>query len=268
MILLISRLIIFLTGAAVLLAMLLAGVWLAAIGTFGRLHLRHDAQVLSRIESISTVFLGGLVLLAIPTMLNVWIRPEDRRRIGARQVLAGLPDLSIAWTYVAALAAPALIGSGTAELLEYMLGVEVIAAYTAVMVAALRESIVEKPGEFRLLFPALIVCSLVIVGAMSFKAGSFLLFLGYVILTAKRFAADRFDPERTAGSVKAHQRNRCMATLCMFCFIGLPLFILFEDSGIVLVLGAFYFVAMALLEMLMSAPRAGAVAAARQPAPG
>ena len=83
----------------------LGAVLLAAFGTRG-LSTGYMPMLPLEVPPVLPIALAFLILLAMPGMLLLWTRPEERLRPGWRELLAALPDLALAWCYVAAVFAP------------------------------------------------------------------------------------------------------------------------------------------------------------------
>ena len=75
--------------------------------------------------AIAVVVFAAVLLLAIP---SVWARTgTPQRRIGARQILAGIPDLLFAGIYLAVLMLPGLVPEKWLRILVFGMAVEGIA---------------------------------------------------------------------------------------------------------------------------------------------
>jgi hypothetical protein len=253
---LIWRMIVVLFRVARFLFLWAGGVLLVTLGTAALQSGRSPLPWLPEVGPAFLIFLGGLVLLAIPIVLYAWTNPGNVHRIGARQLLYGVPDLLIAWTYVAAFAAPVLI-QDSPRVMFYLLPVEAMAAYTAFAVAGLGEVRHKSSGAYFLILGLVLTLTLAFVGLLSREAGSSMLFVGYAALTAKRLILDWLDPDTdtiTPGTPRERHIGRCAMTVGLFVLIGLPVYyFLGRDMHIALLLGVFYFVVMAWLEIFWSA---------------
>ena len=225
----------------------LGAVLLAALGTRG-LSTGYMPMLPLEVPPLLPIALSFLILLAMPGMLLSWTRPEERLRPGWRELLAALPDLALAWCYVAAVMAPDLIRDSP-RVLFYLLPVEGMAAYTAFFLSGLHEFRQKSLGAYLAILGAILVGSLSFVGYLSSQAGSYALFIGFAALIGKRLVLDRTGPV-TPGSPEEYRLARCAFTLVLFLFIGLPAWLYFKDATLILVLAVFYFVFMGWMETI------------------
>jgi hypothetical protein len=247
---------------ACLFGVVAAGLCIAAYGTWALQNPGEGPLPLSPGPALALVLLGFLLLAAMLLVVNARAEPGDRRRYGAWAFAAGLPDIVIAWSYIAALVAPALIDARP-ELMAAMLAVEFFAAYTTIMLVSLSETGPRREGHAaRLAAKAgVIAVTLAFVIAGSVRVGSWVPVAGYVALAGKRILMGLLEPERTAQSLSEHQYHRCMLPLCVLCFIGVPLFFVTKSVDALLLLGVLNFAFMALLEMALHAKPVRASAA-------
>jgi len=219
-------------------------------------------QAPSGMAATAIVMLSALALLAIP---SIWARTATpQRRIGARQVVAGIPDLALAAVYVAVLMLPGLAPEKWVRILAYGIAVEGIATYTMVWILFPADD----PDPIRRMIPRIVVplIALIGVGALSANAGSFWLFAGFAVFIANKILPDRLAPPADDAAAKKRHLHRCMASTAIFVLFGIPAVVLAivkpvnlsagEWQFLALAFGAYYFAWMAIQETFGTAPPA------------
>src|SRR5688572_21464823 len=127
---------IFLGSLALLFAIVAASLAAVAYGTWALQNADAGPLPLSGSEAAALMLLGFLLLPAMLLGFNVNADAEHRRRYGVFAFAAGLPDLAIAWTFVAALVTPLLIDTRR-DVMAALFVVECIASYTTIMLVSL-----------------------------------------------------------------------------------------------------------------------------------
>jgi hypothetical protein len=251
----------FLRHAAILLGILTllfgtlaAGLAIAAYGTWALQRPGLGPLPLAPVQALALVLLGFSLLPAALLAVNARGAEEHRRRYGFWALAAGLPDLVIAWTYIAVLVAPELLDARS-KVMAAMLVVEFLASYTTITIAGLLQA--EKEGRPHRLgkAPMLVVLAVTLpfVGYAGTWADSWLPVAGYFALAGKRILLGLLEPARTAASLPDHQIMRCAVPLSVLFFIGVPLFLFSKSLEMLLFLGILNFAFMALLEMALQA---------------
>ena len=210
----------------------------------------------------AVVALAALALLAIP---SIWARTATpQRRIGARQVLAGIPDLLFAGIYLAVLMLPGLVPEKWVRILVFGMAVEGIATYAMIWILIPADD----PDPVRRNIPRIVVPLLAVVGVagLSAKAGSFWLFAGFLVFIANKIVPDWLSPPADAAAARQRHLHRCMSSTMIFMLFGIPALVVAivkpvnlstaEWQFLVLAFGAYYFAWLAIQEIFGTAPPA------------
>ena len=207
----------------------------------------------------AAIALAALVLLLIASIWNLNATPP--RRIGAREVLAAIPDLALVGIYLIASMLPGLLPGRWTQLLVYAIAVEGIATYTMLWFVVPTED--PDPVRRRIFKIAIPLCALIGVTALSARAGSFWLFAGFVVFLANKLLPDRLARAASAEVRNKRHFNRCMASTAIFLLFGIPAVALAilkpvhlssaELHFLALAFGAYYFAWLAIFELLGTA---------------
>ena len=235
-----------------LLGLAAVGLAAAAYGTWAFGHPGRGPLPLAPWPAALLGVLGGFVVMTVPPVASAI--GGAGRRFGPLAFAAGVPDLAIAWTYVAALVAPSLIDADS-RLLAALLGAEILAAYSTIMLVSLAETALNRPlrPPARLAMAGVLVLTLGFAAWLTAWAGSWVPLGSYVALVAKRVGLGLVEPGRTPASLTEHQIMRCVLPLVVLFFIGVPLFLYSRSLQSLLLLGALSFSFMAMLEMTLHA---------------